>query len=83
MNDLVLAMRAKQEDEGANMTQMAKKLGISLSLLSLVYNGLRPAGKKFCRAVVREYPDLKDTIAQYLIDGVSNESAPTGNKEEA
>lgn len=63
---LVRKLRGLQHDRGLTLTAMSDELGISTSLLSMVYSGQRIPGRKFLRGVIRAYPQLHNEVYLFL-----------------
>jgi len=64
---LVRVLRGKQRNEQLTTEGMARRLGISASMLSMVYHGQRSPGPKFLRGVLRAYPQLSEEVRAYLL----------------
>jgi transcriptional regulator with XRE-family HTH domain len=64
---LVRVLRGLQRDEQLTFEDMALRLGISASMLSMVYRGRRNPGAKFLRGVVRAYPHLRNEVHLFLL----------------
>lgn len=68
---LARVLRGLQRDEQLTSDDMAIRLGVSTSMLVMVYCGRRNPGHKFLRGVLRAYPQLRDEVYQFLLrDGV-------------
>ena len=63
---LIHAIEQKQEIDGLNLGEMAEKLRIAQSYLSMVYAGHRVPGRKFLAGVLKAYPELADEVALFL-----------------
>jgi hypothetical protein len=46
---------------------MSLRLGVSISMLAMVYSGRRNPGHKFLRGVLRAYPHLRDEVHHFLL----------------
>jgi transcriptional regulator with XRE-family HTH domain len=64
---LVRVLRGLQRDEQLTIEDMALRLGISTSMLGMVYRGHRSPGAKFLRGVVRAYPHLRNEVHLFLL----------------
>ena len=64
---LVRMLRGLQRDEDLTLEDMALRLGISLSMLGMVYKGRRNPGPKFLRGVLRAYPHLRNEVHLFLL----------------
>jgi transcriptional regulator with XRE-family HTH domain len=64
---LVRVLRGLQRNEQLTLEDMAQHLGISTSMLSMVYKGYRNPGAKFLRGVVRAYPHLRNEVHLFLL----------------
>jgi transcriptional regulator with XRE-family HTH domain len=64
---LVRMLRGLQRDEDLTLEDMALRLGISFSMLSMVYKGRRSPGPKFLRGVLRAYPHLRNEVHLFLL----------------
>lgn len=66
IGQLLEALRGKQRIEGMNDAQLARRLGISKALWSLIQSGEAEPGIKAVRGIVRAYPDLMPYVAIFL-----------------
>jgi len=64
---LVRVLRGLQRDERLTVEDMALRLGISTSMLGMVYSGRRNPGPKFLRGVLKAYPHLRDEVYLFLL----------------
>jgi len=64
---LVRVLRGLQRDDHLTIEDMAIRLGISTSMLGMVYSGRRNPGRKFLRGVLNAYPQLRDEVYQFLL----------------
>jgi len=64
---LVRVLRGIQRNEQLTIEGMARRLGISPSMLGMVYHGQRNPGPKFLRGVLGAYPQLGDEVHRYLL----------------
>jgi len=62
------ALEKKRVDEGLKRTQLAKRLDVSDTFLTMVGNGKREPGVKLLRQIVTKYPDLQAEVLTYLRD---------------
>jgi|GEM_PF-1776768 len=69
---LVRMLRGLQRDERLTTEDMAVRLGVSSSMLGMVYSGRRSPGGKFLRGVLRAYPHLRDEVYLFLLRDMSN-----------
>ena len=60
----------EQALDGKTLTQLAREMELSHSILSLVKNGQRPAGGKVIRALLR-HPDTRDDMLLFLSSNVT------------
>ena len=68
---LVRMLRGQQRDEGLTIEDMAGRLGVSGSMLGMVYLGKRNPGRKFLHGVLLAYPELRDEVHRFLLRGGS------------
>ena len=66
MKDLIKAINQYQEKNSMNDGEMAKQLGVTRSLLSLVKRGKREPGVKFIKGVMRTFPEMTLVVMNYL-----------------
>ena len=64
---LVRMLRGLQRNEGLTFKDMALRLGISVSMLVMVYSGRRSPGRKFLRGVLKAYPHLCNEVYLFLL----------------
>ena len=64
---LVRVLRGLQRDEGLTIEDMALRLGVSTSMVAMVFCGSRNPGQKFLRGVLRAYPQLRDEVYTFLM----------------
>ena len=57
--------------------QRNERLGISTSMLGMVYSGRRNPGRKFLRGVLKAYPQLRDEVHQFLLRDASHGRSQT------
>jgi hypothetical protein len=69
---LARLLRGLQRDEQLTSDDMARRLGVSTSMLIMVYCGRRSPGHKFLRGVLRAYPHLRDEVCQFLLRDVGD-----------
>jgi len=74
---LVRVLRGLQRNERLTIEDMALRLGISTSMLGMVYSGRRNPGRKFLRGVLKAYPDLRDEVHRFLLRDTSHGRSPT------
>jgi transcriptional regulator with XRE-family HTH domain len=67
MRKLVRVLRGIQHNEQLSTESMARRLGISPSMLGMVYHGQRNPGPKFLRGVLLAYPQLGEEVRRYLL----------------
>jgi transcriptional regulator with XRE-family HTH domain len=65
MSDLLEAIRTAKGSE--TQVRFARRLGVSQTELSRVLKGERSVGPKIARAIVREFPELRDSVASALL----------------
>ena len=70
-NNLIKAIQERQRIENLNLTEMADKLGVSVSYLSMVYSGKREPATKLLSGVVRCYPELTNQVAIFLLRDIT------------
>ena len=63
---LVALLRRIQSQQGLTRAQFARRLGVSVSMLDMVYGGWRSPGSKFLRGVLQAYPELRQEVALFL-----------------
>ncbi len=61
--NLCSLIRRLQHQDGLSQKQLADRLDVSPSIVSLVINGKRPASRKMVRALIKAYPDYAEEIA--------------------
>lgn len=66
VTDLIEKLKAKQGD--MSDTDFAEKLGMSRTMLALVYNGQRQPGLEFLKAVIKAFPDLQLDVYKLMSD---------------
>jgi transcriptional regulator with XRE-family HTH domain len=64
---LVRVLRGIQRNEKLTIEGMAGRLGISPSMLGMVYHGQRNPGPKVLRGVLRAFPQLSAEVHLYLL----------------
>jgi transcriptional regulator with XRE-family HTH domain len=64
---LARVLRGLQRGEQLTVEDMALRLGVSPSMLAMVYCGRRSPGHKFLRGVLRAYPELRDEVYHFLL----------------
>ena len=64
---LVRVLRGLQREERLTIEDMAQRLGVSASMLGMVYSGQRSPGRKFLRGVLKAYPRLRDEVYLFLL----------------
>jgi len=64
---LVRLLRGMQRDEGLTIDDMALRLGVSPSMLGMVYSGQRSPGRKFLRGLLKAYPRLREEVHLFLL----------------
>ena len=69
---LVRMLRGLQRDEHLSTAEMAQRLGISTSMLGMVYSGCRSPGRKFLHGLLKAYPHLRDEVLLFLLQDMSN-----------
>jgi len=70
IRSLVRMLRGLQRDEDLTVEDMALRLGVSRSMLVMVYCGQRNPGRKFLRGILRAYPHLRDEVCLFLLRGM-------------
>jgi len=71
---LAHVLRNQQREEQLTVEDMSERLGVSQSMLIMVYTGRRNPGRKFLRGVLRAYPDLRDEVCMFLLRDVREEN---------
>jgi len=56
----------KLQSLGLTQRQLAKRLGVHESHISLIFSADRQPGKKFLAGVLREFPELGEDVMEYL-----------------
>ena len=74
---LIRVLRGLQRNECLTIEDMALRLGISTSMLAMVYSARRNPGRKFLRGVLNAYPELREEVYQFLLRGASNGQSGT------
>jgi transcriptional regulator with XRE-family HTH domain len=69
---LVRMLRGIQRNEQLTIKGMALRLGVSPSMLRMVYSGRRSPGRKFLRGVLRAFPRLRDEVHLFLLRDMSD-----------
>jgi transcriptional regulator with XRE-family HTH domain len=69
---LVRMLRGIQRNEQVTIKGMALRLGVSPSMLRMVYSGRRSPGRKFLRGVLRAFPELRDEVHLFLLRDMSD-----------
>ena len=69
---LVRMLRGIQRNEQLTIKGMALRLGVSPSMLRMVYSGRRSPGRKFLRGVLRAFPELRDEVHLFLLRDMSD-----------
>jgi len=70
----------EQALDGKTLTQLAREMELSHSILSLIKNGRRPAGGKVIRALLR-HPDTREPMLIFLSANVTEHNI-TSNRNE-
>ena len=63
---MIEALRKIQSEHYLSLSGLAHKLGISTSHLSMVFSGRRQPGLHFVRAVMEQFPEIRQLIAVSL-----------------
>lgn len=74
-----------------SQTEFADLLGVSRSLLSMIYSGQRKAGKSVLTALARQFPETRDVVVELFFaldshdseDDVTDSDMPNGNGQPA
>jgi hypothetical protein len=69
---LVRMLRGIQRNERLTLGGMALRLGVSSSMLGMVYSGRRNPGRKFLRGVLKAYPHLREEVHLFLLRDMSD-----------
>ena len=64
---LIPLLKTVQAAEGWTNYRLAKELGVTESLIRMLYAGKRGIGGEFLGRIGRRFPGLKDTIWEALI----------------
>ncbi|MCX5676457.1 MAG: helix-turn-helix transcriptional regulator [Planctomycetota bacterium] len=64
---LARVLRGLQREEQLTIEDMAVRLGVSSSMLAMVYCGRRSPGHKFLHGVLHAYPALRDEVYHFLL----------------
>jgi transcriptional regulator with XRE-family HTH domain len=75
---LVRMLRGIQRNERLTIEDMALRLGVSTSMLAMVYSGRRSPGRKFLRGVLKAYPQLRDEVHAFLLRDARPAGRATG-----
>jgi transcriptional regulator with XRE-family HTH domain len=67
VRQLVRVLRGLQRDQQLTVEDMARTLGISPSMLGMVYSGQRNPGRRFLQGVLRAYPHLRNEVYLFLL----------------
>lgn len=70
---MIHALRQIQRERYLNLRGLARKLGLSVGQLSMIFNGKRRPGMRFVRAVVERFPEIRDLLAASLSQELPNE----------
>jgi len=68
----VRVLRGLQRNKRFTIEDMALRLGVSTSMLGMVYSGRRSPGPKFLRGVLKAYPQLRDEVYLFLLRDMDN-----------
>jgi len=83
--ELVEALKKREQQKNLSTVEMAKRLGIAPSYLYMFYSGKRNPGRKLLGAVIREFPDLNPIVSVFLRAGLtivkSDSQEPTSFRE--
>ena len=64
---LVRMLRGLQRNQHLSNKGLALRLGVSKSMVGMVYQGRRNPGPKFLRGVLKAYPELRDEVYSFLL----------------
>ena len=65
---LVRRIHDVQRAEGLTLDDMALRLGVSQSMLGMVYAGKRNPGRKFLAGLLKAYPRLREEVHLFLLN---------------
>lgn len=66
MNDLISKVKTLQGINKLSDRQLALRLGVDHSLWSRVKRELKPPGMKLLSALIREFPELRLSVYEFL-----------------
>lgn len=69
MDTLIESLERIRTRDGQTVPQLAKRLGLSDSLLYLLRDGKRRPGEKLYRAIIANIPELEPDVMRYLGNG--------------
>jgi len=72
---LARVLSGLQRNEKLTIEDMAHRLGVSCSMLGMVYSGHRSPGRKFLRGVLNAYPELRDEVWLFLLRDMGDSEA--------
>ena len=64
---LVRVLHDLQRKQDLTMEDMALRLGVSKSMLTMVYGGRRTPGRRFLQGVLKACPHLRDEVYLFLL----------------
>ncbi len=64
--DLIEAVKKYQSEHGLNDTQLAKLVGVDLSMWSRNKSGERPPGKKLLMGIMKNIPELGLMVIDFM-----------------
>lgn len=79
---VITTLREIQDERNYSLRGMALKLRISAGHLSMVYSGQRSAGISFFLAALREFPKIRQVVANALVLPSSSKSEPSQKPNE-
>ena len=68
MNELLSALKGKQESLHLSQNGMARHLSLSSAQISLIMTGEKPIGRDLLSAVTAKFPDLQPLVLKVLAE---------------
>jgi transcriptional regulator with XRE-family HTH domain len=72
MQEFVGLLRNKQAELGLSDRKFAEQIDVSHNYWNMVRRGLQRPGNAILAAVLRQFPDLTDSVIEYMTDNVLN-----------
>ena len=69
---LVEMLRDVQRNDELSRADLAQRLGVSASMVNMVFGGWRSPGPKFLHGVLKAFPHLSDEVHLFLLQNMTD-----------